>query len=507
MSTLAWIGFGTCAMASVLSAPRWLRVAQREHYLAGSSFRFAWRWWRLTPANPVLLILGFSAAVLSFSRPLVAVTAAGVGLLGPRGLSLKGRTSKLAWTRRLKTLAALALCFEAVVLLLGLLVGAGVGIAALCVLGLPVIIDLSAFVLGPFEDRAAGRFVVQAAARLKSVAPTVVAITGSYGKTSTKNHLAALIGTDRSVVPSPRSFNNRAGLARAVNEHLAPGTDVFIAEMGTYGPGEIAEMTSWCPPKIAVLTAIGPVHLERFGSLEATTKAKAEIAVHAEMVVLNVDDVRLAALANELSGIRVLRASSIDSNATVCVRAEGADWQVLVDGAEVARFGAPSGIQATNAACALAAAIGLGIDPAAAAQRMAGLRPAENRLEVVTAPSGVQIVDDTFNSNPAGARAALRLLGSLEVEGQRVLVTPGMIELGNTQAAENEAFAEAAADVADTMVIVGRTNERALRAGASKVGLNVRYAADRPTAVAWIREALGARDAVLYENDLPDHYP
>jgi UDP-N-acetylmuramoyl-tripeptide--D-alanyl-D-alanine ligase len=82
-----------------------------------------------------------------------------------------------------------------------------------------------------------------------------------------------------------------------------------------------------------------------------------------------------------------------------------------------------------------------------------------------------------------------------------------MIELGNTQAAENEAFAEAAADVADTMVIVGRTNERALRAGASKVGLNVRYAADRPTAVAWIREALGARDAVLYENDLPDHYP
>ena len=507
MSLLAWSGFVACTVASLLSAPRWLRVAQREHYLAGSTIRFAWRWWRLPLANPVLLLAGLAAAALSFSAPLVAITTAAVGLLGPLGLHLKGRTSKLAWTRRLKTLFGLTMFFEAVVLLGGLALGQGAPVAALCVLGMPALVDCAALLLGPFENRAAGRFVDQAARRLQAVAPTVVAITGSYGKTSTKNHLATLIGTDRSVVPSPRSFNNRAGLARAVNEHLAPGTDVFIAEMGTYGPGEIAEMTSWCPPRVAVITAIGPVHLERFGSLEVTTKAKAEIAEHAEILVLNVDDDRLAVLAGEISGPRVLRASSSDPGANVRVAVEGGEWSVLIDGVEVARCAAPSGVQATNAACALAAAIGIGSDPAVAAQRIAGLRPAENRLEVATAPSGVQIVDDTFNSNPAGARAAVALLGALAVEGKRIVVTPGMIELGNTQAAENEAFAVAAAEVADVMVIVGRTNEGALRRGAAKAGLDVRHAADRPTAVAWIREALGARDAVLYENDLPDHYP
>ena len=97
---------------------------------------------------------------------------------------------------------------------------------------------------------------------------------------------------------TPASFNNRAGLARAVNEHLADGTEVFVAEMGTYGPGEIADLCRWCPPAIAVITAIGPVHLERFGSEDRIVEAKAEITVPAADVVLQVDDPRLAALAD-----------------------------------------------------------------------------------------------------------------------------------------------------------------------------------------------------------------
>jgi UDP-N-acetylmuramoyl-tripeptide--D-alanyl-D-alanine ligase len=180
---------------------------------------------------------------------------------------------------------------------------------------------------------------------------------------------------------------------------------------------------------------------------------------------------------------------------------------VVIDGVETATLPAPSGVQASNAACALAGALALGLDPDAVIERLGRLRPAENRLEVAEAPSGLKIIDDTFNSNPAGVRAALGLLDSLDVEGRRVVVTPGMIELGSTQRAENEAFAEAAADVVDLLVIVGRTNERALRAGAARAGLTVRHAADRQTAVERIRTEMGARDAVLYENDLPDHYP
>ncbi len=119
--------------------------------------------------------------------------------------------------------------------------------------------------------------VARATARLARVAPTVVAITGSFGKTSTKGYVAHLVGGARAVVASPASFNNRAGLARAVNEHLADGTEVFVAEMGTYGRGEIAELCSWICPDVAVITAVGPVHLERFRSEDRILEAKAEI--------------------------------------------------------------------------------------------------------------------------------------------------------------------------------------------------------------------------------------
>ena len=128
----------------------------------------------------------------------------------------------------------------------------------------------------------------------------VVGVTGSYGKTTTKNYIAFLLAGDRAVLASPRSYNNRAGLSRTVNEHLAPGTEVLVAEMGAYGAGEIAALCEWLRPEIAVITSIGPAHLERFGSLEQTLEAKAEITATAQVVVLNVDDARLAGLAKRL---------------------------------------------------------------------------------------------------------------------------------------------------------------------------------------------------------------
>ena len=112
-------------------------------------------------------------------------------------------------------------------------------------LAAPLFVDLALFVLRPFEDMVAERYVRQASEVLKRVKPLVVAITGSYGKTTTKNYVSYLLAADRGVVASPRSFNNRAGLSRTVNEHLADGTEVLVAEMGAYGPGEIAAMCGW----------------------------------------------------------------------------------------------------------------------------------------------------------------------------------------------------------------------------------------------------------------------
>ncbi|HUD18759.1 MAG TPA: cyanophycin synthetase, partial [Acidimicrobiales bacterium] len=143
-------------------------------------------------------------------------------------------------------------------------------------------------------------------------------------------------------------------------------------------------------------------------------------------------------------------------------------------------------------------------------ERLADLPPVDHRLQEMVSETGVTIVDDTYNANPAGAAAALGVLADLVDVPRSAVVTPGMVELGTRQFEENRAFAAAAAAVASDLVIVGRTNRRALEAGAASVGASgaaVTLVPDRDRAVEWVRRHLDPGDAVLYENDLPDHYP
>jgi UDP-N-acetylmuramoyl-tripeptide--D-alanyl-D-alanine ligase len=130
---------------------------------------------------------------------------------------------------------------------------------------------------------------------------------------------------------------------------------------------------------------------------------------------------------------------------------------------------------------------------------------AHRRAPLKSPDGGFAIIDDTYNANPAGAAAALAMLDG--VAGQKVVVTPGMVELGSRQKDENRAFAAAAAAVADQLIIVGRTNRRSLAAGASGGKADVLEVGRRQGAVDWVKSHLGPGDVVLYENDLPDHYP
>lgn len=512
------IASAAAAVAVGLGGVRFLRVAQREHYVPGAALRFGWRWW--VGAGPgVNRLLGAVAVgllVASFWWWPAAVLAAGCVAFGPVGLGLRGRTSPLAWTRRLRTLGAawavLACCGLGAGVALWALWSAGVGALVLVATAIvvPGLVDLALAATAPLERRLAQPYVRRAAARLRQVGPVVVAITGSYGKTTTKGYVAHLAGRQLAVIATPRSFNNRAGLARAVNEHLEPGTQVFVAEMGTYGPGEIAELCSWAIPRIAVITAIGPVHLERFGSEDRIVAAKSEILERAEVAVLNVDSPPLAELADRVagSGRRVLRCSGRWADADVSVVA-GPDEGALVvrrGGQLVAQVQAVEAAP-TNVACAVAVALELGVPAEEVAARLPGLPSAPNRLAVHTTEAGFTVIDDTFNSNPAGARLALASLCHHSSDGhRRVVVTPGMVELGPSQRRENAALATAVATAATDLVIVGRTNRRALLQGAGPSASPV-LVDTRDDAVAWVRAQLGPGDAVLYENDLPDHFP
>lgn len=501
-------------VAIVLGGLRWLRVAQREHYLAGSVMRFARRWWPLGPnrllgAAAVVGLVGAGAKIV----PAGIVAAAAVAC-GPLGLSLRGRTSTLKWTSRLRTLAALVAGFVAV-LLAAAAAGGGLWLAAdvatLLAVILPLLVDAALAVTAPLQRRLGRPFIDKATAKLKAARPKVVAITGSYGKTTTKGYVAHLVGGTLSVVPSPKSFNNQTGLAKAINENLVPGTDVFVAEMGTYGPGEIAEMCAWIRPDIAVITSIGPVHLERMGTEQRIAEAKSEILKAAGVMVLNVDSPWLAAIADReaAAGRVVRRCSASDRGADICAIVDGNDLQVFVKAGEQPIASAQGlDAEATNVACAVAVALELGVSETEIARRLQALPTAPNRRQVTTGRSGATVIDDTYNANPAGATSALDLLARLSGNGhRRVVVTPGMVELGDRQEEANADFAKAAATVATDVLVVGQTNARALLAGSGGGRATVVRVPTREQAVAWVSEHAGPGDVVLYENDLPDHFP
>ncbi len=490
---------------------RWLRVAQREHYLPGSTTRFALRWWGTGPANAGLAALGAAGAVAAFLSSLCALATAAVVAIGPLGLGLRGRTSKLAWTRRLRTLAAVWAVLQLAAVGGAWAAGIAPGVSAVAAIAAPLVVDLSLALTRPAERVASQRFVGSARDKLSRVRPRVVAITGSYGKTSTKFYVAHLLEGSFSVLASPASYNNTPGLARTVNENLALGTEVFVAEMGTYARGEIADMCAWVVPDIAVITAIGPVHLERFGTEEEILVAKAEITERAPVVVLNVDYPLLDSLSSSLRGKQVVRCSSKDPSADVCVLREGTELTVMKSGEVVARTAGAPGAELPapgNVACAVSVALSLGVAHADLGRRLGDLPAVPNRLSVYSSGSGFTVLDDTYNSNPAGARSALEALRRRSTDGGRmVVVTPGMVELGRRQREENAAFGAAAAGVATDVVVVGRTNKKALleglACGRAKSVVTVRT---REQAVDWVRSQLGRGDVVLYENDLPDHF-
>ena len=532
---------------------RWLRVLQREHYEASALARFVGRWSspqvaavprskvRLEQASVTVrtaprddfqgasrfeqdrlrpkaqrgvrrpftlthvLIFAFVVALLVKNEYAPVVVAVIYGLFTPWGLSIKGRTGPLVWTRRATTTAAVATVVSVGIACIGLVSNRPWLPAAVVVWAVPVILDLTTRALKPYEEHRSKAFVDQAVARLNRVHPRVVAITGSYGKTSTKNHLAQIMGDD-GIVVTPRSFNNRAGLSRAINENLADGTRVFVAEMGTYGPGEIRSLCSWCVPEIAVVTALGPVHLERMKRLDVIEAAKYEITERAHIVIVNTDDHVLARWPQKLTaaGKRVRTAGSTNESASVRVGVDGPNWSVSVDGTVIGVGPAIVGVQATNLACAIAVALELGVRTDELLDRLRRVEAVENRSNVVTATSGVEVIDDTFNANPASAASALKLLSSLHLSGRRVVVTPGLIELGREQYGENLALARKIAFIEAELVIVNRTNAVPLSIGFAGP---VRRFNTRDEAVTWVRSALVAGDGVLYLNDLPDHYP
>jgi UDP-N-acetylmuramoyl-tripeptide--D-alanyl-D-alanine ligase len=386
--------------------------------------------------------------------------------------------------------------------------------------GAPLLVILANLLLAPVQYVINATYLSAAKRRLRQYAPRVVGITGSYGKTSTKYFLQTILSERYHALKTPQSFNTFMGVCRVVNEELQPQHQVFVVEMGAYQRGSIGKLARFVQPQIGVLTAIGPQHLERFKTLENIEKAKYELiaALPASGVaVFNNDDPRCRKLADRTQGIKVLRYGLDTTQPGLCLWAEEIRQSAqglaftLVDGqgnrapTHTALLGRHNVLNLLGASCV---ALEMGLSLTEVARALPKIQPAPHRLQLLQGAGGVTVIDDSYNSNPIGAAEALEALREFKT-GRRVLVTPGMVELGTIEAEQNEAFGVRAAQVCDYVLLVGPRQTAAILKGLEHEDFpreRIRVVKDLSEATAELQRLVQAGDVVLFENDLPDLY-
>ncbi len=384
----------------------------------------------------------------------------------------------------------------------------------------PFIIILSNLLLFPLQTTINKTFLSKAKRKLKNISPTVIGITGSFGKTSTKNILAVLLNERYPTLMTPQSFNTLLGISRTINENLSQEHKMFLVEMGAYYPGDIKEISNLVKPQIGIITAIGPQHLERFKTLESIENAKYELVdslPSSGIAVFNNDDVRCRKLADVTSKVKVLRYGLDNSHNNlelwakeIAQSARGTSF-TLVDrqGREkpvsTVLLGMHNVSNIIGAACI---ALEMDLDFEDIYRGIVKIKPTPHRLQTINGKGGVVVIDDSYNSNPVGSREALNVLSRFD-SGRRILITPGMVELGDSENKYNQEFGAHAAKICDYIILVGLGQTKAIYEGLMREGFHadkVRLVKDLDEANQHLQDFIRPGDTVLFENDLPDLY-
>jgi UDP-N-acetylmuramoyl-tripeptide--D-alanyl-D-alanine ligase len=436
----------------------------------------------------------------------------------------------LVLTGRAKRLLAVAVAPSVLLVLAGIVVAlAGLTTVALAVLlavgvlllaGSPWTLVVANTLLKPLQGTINRRYVQRARRSLEEWDPLVVGITGSYGKTTTKFCVGKVLEADRPTLVTPESYNSFLGVIRTINEYLQARHRAFVVEMGMFRRGDITELCELVHPTLGVITAIGPMHLERLGSIEAIAAAKGELleALPSDgHFVTNADDARCVELAGR-AHVPVTLFGIESESAQVLARdirlSDGRTaFQLHLDGPDSLSIPVSAGLLGRHNVSNLlaAAAVGrvLGISPERIAEGLARVEAPPHRLQPIhNRRASIVVIDDAYNSNPEGAAAALEVLRD-HPASRRLLVTPGMVELGELESDLNRRFGEHAGEVCDVAILVGRARTAPIREGLAAGGMDpasVHVVGDIGEATALLGRLTRAGDVVLFENDLPDTY-
>jgi len=344
------------------------------------------------------------------------------------------------------------------------------------------------------------------AVRLRSTA-RIVGVTGSSGKTSTKDMLLAVLSAHRRTVANERSFNNEVGLPLTL-ARIEPDTEVVVVEMGTAGAGQIAELCDIASPDIGVVTIVGMSHFEQFGNSQdaiATEKAALPEAIPVSgFAVLNADDHRVLAMRERVRGRVVtygvhaeadVRAQNVRLDAEGCPRFD----LVAADGRAEVRLPATGEHMVVNALAAAAVASGLGLAVDEVAAGLASFQLSPGRMQITQRPDGVRVIDDSYNANPVSVEAALRALVAARPAGGRAVAVLGeMADLADLAVSAHEDIGRLAVALGiDLLVAVGAHPEHAVSA-ARQAGLKETMVVGRPADVAAaLKPFIRSKDVVL----------
>ena len=379
---------------------------------------------------------------------------------------------------------------------------------------LPVLVPVVHLIMVPIEKLIKQRYVIEAKMHLKKREDLIkIGITGSFGKTSTKYMLNSILSKKYNVCMTPHSFNTMVGVAKAVNDYLKPENQVLIAEMGARNVGDIKKLAEFVCPKYAIITNIGSQHMLSFGSYENIEKTKYELIESLPedgFAVFSGDNEGCCRLYEKCPTKKVLVNNTLNSKIfvdKVKVSANGTSFSVVIDGEEH-KFSTKliGKHNVNNLLLCIAMALELGLTVEEIKEAVAELKPIPHRLEVIETQN-TTVLDDSYNASVEGVEAALEVLAKFNKN--RIVVTPGLVELGKIEREENVKYGEKLAAIADYVIIVNQVNLAAIKEGleSKKYDMQKVFAVDTlDDAKNKLKEIVKDGDTILFENDLPDNY-
>lgn len=372
----------------------------------------------------------------------------------------------------------------------------------------------------PMEKRINNGYIKDAKRILKSNENLkIIGVTGSYGKTSVKFYLKTLLEEHFNTLVTPESYNTPMGIVKTIRGYLKPTHEIFVCEMGAKEIGEIKEICDIVNPDWGLITAIGPQHLESFGTLDNIVKTKYELADSLNKdgkLFLNIDDNNIMGNKDNYENIVGYSASNIENKGDGAygvedynVSNQGTDFTLVTKNGEKEHFQMKlvGKHNIINVVGAIAVANQLGVPLKDLKIPVRKLKPAQHRMEIIDRGKTV-IIDDAFNSNPVGSKAAVETLGMFD--GVKILITPGMVELGEEEYDYNYKFGKYASENCDYIFLVNKERAIPIKKGALDNG----FPEEKCKVLDNLQEAMeqanliktDSKKYILLENDLTDNY-